>query len=55
MISYIIIESATLADLQEQVNRAMRHGYVPIGGVSVSPENKKIGQTYLQAMVLEEK
>lgn len=54
MISYIILESATLADLQEQVNRAMEHGYVHAGGVAVSPETKKIGQTYLQAMVLEE-
>ncbi len=55
MIHYVIIEASTPHSLQEEVNLAVQHGYRPVGGVAVIPETKKVGQTYMQAMVKEEK
>jgi Domain of unknown function (DUF1737) len=52
MIRYIIIEATTPQSLQEEVNVAISHGYFPVGGIAASPENKRVGLTYMQAMVI---
>lgn len=54
MIKYAIIVGFTLADLQDEVSRAIEHDYTPQGGVAVAPENSSIAQSYIQAMVKEE-
>jgi hypothetical protein len=57
---YIIVEERTPADLQGSVQAACDKGYHPVGGVAVAPETEgffstKVEQTYMQAMVKEEK
>ena len=49
---YVILEEETPADLQREVNRAIKHGYTPQGGVSVGPSDLfSGGVSYAQAMV----
>ena len=51
-LDYVILEEETPADLQREVNRAIKHGYAPQGGVSVGPSDLfKGGVSYAQAMV----
>jgi len=60
MIRYIIVEERTPAALQGSVETACDKGYRPVGGVAVAHEtdgffSRKVGQTFMQAMVKEEK
>jgi len=60
VIRYIVIEARTPAHLQDSVQAACNKGYHPVGGVAVAPETEgffstKVEQTYMQAMIKEEK
>jgi hypothetical protein len=49
IVKYVIIETHSARDLRVEVNEAIKNGWQPLGGVSVSTDGSYTA--YIQAMV----
>ena len=51
---YIILESSDAADLQYEINKQIKDGYIPTGGVCIVWGRNNYNMRYSQAMILKE-
>lgn len=51
MDEYMVVEAYSKFELEKRVKTAIKGGWTPIGGVSISNSNTHSSLTYVQAMV----